>query len=394
MKFWTYEKNKKMLKIMKRRSSSFLKDIYASQTKSPSNYAMDENTKQYLHYDWSLGCWGSIDMKTVALNLGDLNVQRTSFENFNQKKLDNFTFYLSKQGCALIWDNSNDSWSFKQNYSNDLEFIHRIRPAFYMKDHLYSFGIPDISETNERYEKLKESVLNDSSKDLAENLIKHLPAMCPLLSSFLKSRFAYYENEIVEKEVVNYLVNLLNLIHKKSLNNLENSSNVPQKIHAFIGPGQSGKSTFSNFIGNLATEGGVKTTSMAVLSNDTRFETFYWLGKAVIMIPEVEDLASWKKNLGFLKSISGHDLVPYEVKFGVKGQARVSGLLILTSNQPITASTKSEYISQYRRLVNIFFNESIPKDKAEPNFSEKLSEEIPLFIIFCHFLQTFETKGF
>jgi hypothetical protein len=39
MKFWTYEKNKKMLKIMKRRSSSFLKDIYASQTKSPSNYA-------------------------------------------------------------------------------------------------------------------------------------------------------------------------------------------------------------------------------------------------------------------------------------------------------------------------------------------------------------------
>jgi hypothetical protein len=241
MKFLIYKKKKKMSKIIKRKSSSFREDIYASQAKSPSNYAIDENTKQYLFYDWSLGCWGSIDMKTVVSNLNHLNVQKTSFENFNQKNIDNFIFYLSKEGCALIWDNSNESWSFKENYSHDLEFIHKIRSAFYMKDHLYSFGVPDILEINERYEKLKESVLNDPSEDLAENLIKHLPLMCPLLATFLESRFAYYKNKVVEKNVVNYLINLLYLIHKKSINNLENSSNVPQKIHAFVGPGQSGK---------------------------------------------------------------------------------------------------------------------------------------------------------
>jgi phage/plasmid-associated DNA primase len=95
-----------------------------------------------------------------------------------------------------------------------------------------------------------------------------------------------------------------------------------------------------------------------------------------------------------MKSVSGHDLVPFEVKFGLKGQARIDGLILLTSNHAINPSTKSEYISQYRRLVNIFFSESISNSEAQPNFSEKLIEEVILFILFSHYLQTFSEKKF
>jgi len=381
-------------------SNSFYSKIYAGQKLIPENYAVDKNSKQFLFFDWSTGCWDQVDIKVVSSNLNTLNVQEVSFEDFNNKIVSGCTYYLSDKGCALVWNNLTGDWHFKAEYKTDLSFINEIQPAFYLRNNLYSFEIPDLEKTNKNFKKLKNLITlmhsdPNFSRDLSENLEKLLPIMCPCLAGFLNSRFSYYDNNVVRKNVVNYLINLLCLIHTKSINNFSNGANVPQKIHAFVGPGQSGKSTFTNFIESLVSTGGAKTTSLTVLSGDTRFETYYWVKKTVILIPEIDlDNGLWAKNWSFMKSVSGHDLVPFEVKFGLKGQARIDGLILLTSNHAINPSTKSEYISQYRRLVNIFFSESISNSEAQPNFSEKLIEEVILFILFSHYLQTFSEKKF
>jgi len=369
------------------------------QKKNPLNYAFDKNSKQYLLYDWSSGCWDFIDQKTVILSIGTINVKQTTFEAYNQKYLNDTVYYLSDKDCLFTWNVKTNTWAFQDNYSKDLPLLYKLRDSFYLKSHLYSFKMPDaefLLKIERNLAKLKNSVAKDLSGDLALTLHEHLFIMCPLLDRFLSERFGYYKNKNVQKNVVNCLINLLYLLHKKSINHYLNSTNVPQKIYAFVGPGQSGKSTFTNFIQALVGDGAIKTTSMAVVSNDSRFETFYWLGKSAILIPEVESLSDslfWKRNLSFIKSVSGHDLVPWEVKFGNKGQSRVPALLILTSNHSLNPSTKSEYISQYRRMVNIFFAESIRKDNAKANYSEKLQEEAILFVIFCHFFQNFEKKA-
>ena len=382
-------KKSKILKI-----SDYMTDIYRAQSKNPENYAVDKNTKQFLFYDWSQGCWDSVDMKTVLANLQTLKVQELSFEVYNQRNLDGFTYYLSKEGCSLTWNNLTNTWSFEENYIENLEFIHKIRRAYLLRSHLFSFTMPNLVEIADRYNSLKLSISKDSSPDLALNLKAHLHVICPLLASFLNSRFSYYNDQVTQESMVNYLINYLCLLRRKNVDFVSNSSNVPQKIHAFVGPGQSGKSTFCAFIQSLLTDGAIKATSLSVLRNDTRFETYHWLGKTAIMIQEVENQEEWRQNLGFFKAISGNDLVPYEIKFGTKGQSRIAGSIILTSNSAINPSTKSEYISQYRRLVNIHFNESIPKDRAQLNFSEQLSKEVPSFILFSHFLETFKKNGF
>jgi phage/plasmid-associated DNA primase len=310
--------------------------------------------------------------------------------------MDGTIYYLSSRSCLFAWDQKTNAWFFQSNYYEDVKLVYKLRGAFYLKSHLYSFDMPSpelLAQTKYMFENLKNSISKDHSQNLASNLHLHLATMCPLLNDFLNSRFAYYQNDAVQKNVVNYLINLVYLLHQKSISFHENSSNVPQKIFAFVGPGQSGKSTFTNFIGNVVADGSVKTTSTSVLNGDSRFETFYWLGKAAIIIPEVEPLDNshfWSRSLGFIKSVSGHDLIPWEVKFGSKGQSRISGVLILTSNHPLNASTKSEYISQYRRFVNIFFAESVRKDDALSDYSEKLGKEAIPFIIFCNYLRSFE----
>ena len=190
------------------KSSNFLADIHSAQAKNSSNYALDRNTKQFLFYNWSSACWDQIDLKKVASNLGTLNVQEVSFDDFNNKIISGCTYYLSSKGCALVWNNLSNDWHFEHNFINNLEFVHKVRAAYYLRDNLYSFEIPDLKKTRTSYEKLKNLTLSiandpDSSEDLAHHLEMLLPAMCPCLHGFLKSRFSYYNNGVVQKDVVN-----------------------------------------------------------------------------------------------------------------------------------------------------------------------------------------------
>ena len=121
-----------------------------------------------------------------------------------------------------------------------------------------------------------------------------------------------------------------------------------QKFIELIGPGGTGKSTFTRVAKTLVGEENVHTTTLHKLEK-SKFEPASIFGKRLVVVNDSERYAG---NVDKLKNLTGQDSLPYEVKFKQsKGGFDPCAMVIVSTNEVIQSTDYTSGLA--RRRISI-----------------------------------------
>ncbi len=124
-----------------------------------------------------------------------------------------------------------------------------------------------------------------------------------------------------------------------------------QKYLELIGPGGTGKSTFTRLATALVGQENVHTTSLKKLEK-SKFETASIASKRLVLI---NDSQRYIGEVGKLKNLTGQDSLPYEVKFKQsKGGFNPSALVIVSTNEVIQSCDYTSGLARRRISIPMF----------------------------------------
>jgi hypothetical protein len=247
-------------------------------------------------------------------------------------------------------------------------------------------SILSLSPCNLKESEIRNFFSNLKSLDISPDDLD-LRKFCPVLHDFLNASFSYYNKNESRQENISHLISISHAVCLKSVNHGINQSLTFEKIFCLSGPGASGKSTFQNFLTNLAGIYSTHSTTMTAICGDPRFESLYWINKSLLIINEISFKdKQWEKLFPILKAASGGDLIPVEKKFGAKFNAYIPALLFLSSNERLSISFENDFVSQKRRFVTIYFNSGLNPEERDLDLSIKLQNECILFSLLTLYL--------
>ncbi len=148
--------------------------------------------------------------------------------------------------------------------------------------------------------------------------------------------------------------------------------NIAQKILILSGSGGSGKSTLANIIKEVV--GRNNCTELRTKNLGERFETSRFIGKTLLEVPDASPDTLTYSNAGYLKQLTGSDLMSVEFKcsndqFQIQGNYNV----LIISNSRLLVRLNGDESAWKRRLVIIEFNH-VPVNKIE-RFDQVLLKE-------------------
>jgi putative DNA primase/helicase len=121
-----------------------------------------------------------------------------------------------------------------------------------------------------------------------------------------------------------------------------------QRFLELIGPGGSGKSTFSTLAVALVGRSNVSSTSIQELETN-RFSTSAIYGKKLVIIPDAD---GYNKSVSVFKAITGGDEISYERKHKDAREPFVfGGMVIYVANQPLASVDTSSGLARRRLTV-------------------------------------------
>ncbi len=137
-----------------------------------------------------------------------------------------------------------------------------------------------------------------------------------------------------------------------------------QKYLELIGPGGTGKSTFTRLAIALVGQENVHTTTLHKLEK-SKFETASIAGKRLVLINDSERYAG---DVTKLKNLTGQDTLPYEVKFKQSSCGFTPDALVIVSTNEVIQS--SDYTSGLaRRRISVPMSQKI-KGSSQKNLIE------------------------
>ena len=142
-----------------------------------------------------------------------------------------------------------------------------------------------------------------------------------------------------------------------------------QKFLELVGPGGSGKGTFTRAAIALVGDENTHTTTLHKLEK-SRFEPASIAGKRLVLINDSERYAG---NVDKFKNLTGQDTLPYEVKFKQsKGGFTPDALVIISTNETIQSTDYTSGLA--RRRISIPMNNRIPSHKQKNLIATKKGE--------------------
>lgn len=124
-----------------------------------------------------------------------------------------------------------------------------------------------------------------------------------------------------------------------------------QKYLELVGPGGTGKGTFTRLATMLVGQENVHTTTLHKLEK-SKFETASIAGKRLVLINDSERYAG---EISKLKNLTGQDTLPYEVKFKQsKGGFTPDALVIVTTNEVIQSADYTSGLARRRISIPMF----------------------------------------
>lgn len=134
-----------------------------------------------------------------------------------------------------------------------------------------------------------------------------------------------------------------------------------QKFVEIVGPGKSGKSTYTNLAHALVGDENAMISSLEHLEKN-RFETANLYKKKLLLFNDVERYGG---SVSVLKAITGRDLIRNERKFQSASQKpfKFNGLLMITANEPIQTTDPTSGLA--RRRLTIPFEKPFTGSSAE-----------------------------
>ncbi|MDY6803470.1 MAG: DUF3854 domain-containing protein [Cyanobacteriota bacterium] len=132
-------------------------------------------------------------------------------------------------------------------------------------------------------------------------------------------------------------------------------------LHRFvelIGPGGTGKSTFTSLAIALVGQNNTHSTTLNKLEK-SRFETANIANKRLVVINDSERYGG---DVSTLKALTGSDYLPYEVKFKQSGGGFLpNALVIMAANEPIQSGDYTSGLK--RRRISLKFTNQIPNNR-------------------------------
>ena len=134
-----------------------------------------------------------------------------------------------------------------------------------------------------------------------------------------------------------------------------------QKFVEIVGPGKSGKSTYSNLAHALVGDDNAMISSLEHLEKN-RFETANLYKKKLLLFNDVERYGG---SVSVLKAITGRDLIRNERKFQAGSQKpfKFNGLVMITANEPIQTTDPTSGLA--RRRLTIPFDKPFTGSSSE-----------------------------
>jgi phage/plasmid-associated DNA primase len=134
-----------------------------------------------------------------------------------------------------------------------------------------------------------------------------------------------------------------------------------QKFVEIVGPGKSGKSTYSNLAHALVGDDNAMISSLEHLEKN-RFETANLYKKKLLLFNDVERYGG---SVSVLKAITGRDLIRNERKFQAGSQKpfKFNGLVMITANEPIQTTDPTSGLA--RRRLTIPFDRPFTGSSSE-----------------------------
>lgn len=134
-----------------------------------------------------------------------------------------------------------------------------------------------------------------------------------------------------------------------------------QKFVEIVGPGKSGKSTYSNLAHALVGDNNAMISSLEHLEKN-RFETANLYKKKLLLFNDVERYGG---SVSVLKALTGRDLIRNERKFQAGSQKpfKFNGLVMITANEPIQTTDPTSGLA--RRRLTIPFDNPFTGTSAE-----------------------------
>tara|TARA_R100001594_G_scaffold150532_1_gene212198 strand:+ start:4932 stop:7508 length:2577 start_codon:yes stop_codon:yes gene_type:complete len=122
-----------------------------------------------------------------------------------------------------------------------------------------------------------------------------------------------------------------------------------QKFVEIVGPGKSGKSTYSNLAHALVGDDNAMISSLEHLEKN-RFETANLYKKKLLLFNDVERYGG---SVSVLKAITGRDLIRNERKFqsGALKPFKFNGLVMITANEPIQTTDPTSGLARRRLTI-------------------------------------------
>ena len=163
------------------------------------------------------------------------------------------------------------------------------------------------------------------------------------------------------------------LLLQKVFGSILFAGNPCQKILLILGKPGSGKSVVLDILRLIV--GAENTVQLRTEHLANRFETARFVGKKLLVGPDVEADFLRRREANMLKSLVGHDFLSAEVKnakqaFSLKGDFGV----VVTSNHQLRINAADDPDAWRRRLLVLRFDEPFTGKKI-PNFAEKLVAE-------------------
>lgn len=145
-----------------------------------------------------------------------------------------------------------------------------------------------------------------------------------------------------------------------------------QKFLHLIGPGGSGKGTFTRLVTDLIGQSNIHTSNLLDWCGN-RFEAANAYQKRLVIFPDEDKKVG---NLGRFKSLMGQDLLRAEEKGRKAFQYQYDGMVILSSNFPIFQGDNSSGMT--RRTILVSFNH-VPQPGDRRDLNKEFQAELSAF---------------
>lgn len=138
----------------------------------------------------------------------------------------------------------------------------------------------------------------------------------------------------------------------------------------FQGAPRAGKSTAMSLLGALAGSENCITTNLQAMNCD-RFDTGRYAGKTVIMMPDHPDYSG---DISVFLQVTGNDPIRVERKGKDAGSLVCSAIVLISSNGTVFKSRTGAELTE--RQILFSFTKPVERDKRDPNFKEKLFQDL------------------